>query len=109
MKRFQGVFFRCYLGLLLGVLAWCVVTYGQETNVTTVRVQGDKSVETVSTVVKTESAVLSFGLDRIEELRRPLAGIPLWQYIATVVYILLAFVAARVVNYLVTVQLRRLF
>src|SRR5688572_27526428 len=109
MKRFQGVFFRCYLGLMLGVLAWCVVTYGQQTNSAATSVQGNGTVTTVSTVVKTESAALSFGLDRIEELRRPLAGIPIWQYIATAIYILLAFVAARVVNYLVTVQLRRLF
>ena len=110
MKRFQGVFFKCYISLMLGVLAWCVLTYGQETNITTVRLQGNAPVQAVSTtVVKTESAALSFGLDRIEELRRPLAGIPLWQYIATAVYILLAFIAARLVNYLVTVQLRRLF
>ena len=110
MKRFQGVFFKCYIGMMLGLLAWCVLTYAQETNVTTVRVQGNAPVQAVSTtVVKAEPAVLSFGLDRIEELRRPLAGIPLWQYIASAVYILLAFVAARLVNYLVTVQLRRLF
>jgi MscS family membrane protein len=94
---------------MLGILAWSVLTYGQETNVTTVQVQGDAAVQAVSAVVKRESAALSFGLDRIEELRRPVAGIPLWQYFATAIYILLAFVTARLVNYLVTVQLRRLF
>jgi MscS family membrane protein len=110
MKRFQGVFFKCYMGVMLGILAWCVLTYGQETNTAIAQVTGNGSVQAVTTVVKaSDSTLLSFGLDRVEELRRPLAGIPLWQYIATAIYILLAFVAARLVNYLVTVQARRLF
>ena len=109
MKRFQGVFFRCYVGVMLGILAWCVLTYGQETNTITAQVQGNAPVQVVSTVVKADSTLLSFGLDRIEELQRPVAGIPLWQYLATALYIILAFVAARLVNYLVTVQVRRLF
>ena len=109
MKRFQGLFFKFYMLTLLGVLAWCVLTYGQGTNTATVAVQTDAAVQAVNTVVTTAPPVLSFGLDRIEELRRPLVGIPLWQYLATAIYIVLAFVAARLVNYLVTVQVRKLF
>jgi MscS family membrane protein len=109
MKRFQGLFLRFYMMAMLGVLAWCVLTYGQGTNTTMVEVRSDRPVAAVNTVVKTEETTLTFGLDRVEELGRPVFGIPLWQYLATAIYIVLAFVAARLVNYLVTVQLRRLF
>jgi MscS family membrane protein len=111
MKRFQGAIFKCYVGLMLGLLVWSVLTYGQGqgTKATTVEVRSDRPVQAVNTVVKTETTTLTFGLDRIEELRRTVLGIPLWQYIASAIYVVLAFIAARLVNYLVTVQLRRLF
>lgn len=111
MKRFQGALFKCYMCLMLGILVWSVLTYGQGqvTNATTVEVRSDSPVQAVNTVVKTETTTLTFGLDRIEELQRKILGIPLWQYLASAIYVFLAFVAARLVNYLVTVQLRRLF
>jgi MscS family membrane protein len=109
MKRFQGAIFKCYVGLMLGLLVWSVLTYGQGTNTTTVAVKSDSPVQAVNTVIKTETTTLTFGLDRIEELRRTVLGMPLWQYIASAIYVVLAFIVARLVNYLVTVQLRRLF
>ena len=107
MKRFQSIFFRCYIGLLCGILAWSVLSYGQGTNApTTVRVEAAPG-ETVSTVVTTAPASLSFGLDRIPELRKDVAGIPLWQYLASVIFIVLAFLVAKIFDYIVTVQLRK--
>lgn len=97
------------MALMVGVLVWCVLTYGQGTNTTAVQPPGDRPVEAVNIVVKKEAPVLSFGLDRIPELRGEVIGIPLWQYLASAIYVVLAFVAARLVNYLVTVQLRKLF
>ena len=109
MKQFQGAFFKGYMALMAGILVWCVLTYGQGTNTTAIQATGNPPVEAVNIVVKKESPVLSFGLDRIPELRREVIGLPLWQYLASAIYVLLAFVAARLVNYLVTVQLRQLF
>lgn len=109
MKRFQGAFFKLYVALMLCIVAFSVLTFGQGTNTTTTRVTSDQPIESITTVVKEESPVLTFGLDRIEELRVRIVGIPLWQYIATVIYITLAVLAARIINYLVTVQLRKVF
>jgi MscS family membrane protein len=94
---------------MLGILAWSVLTYGQATKTTTVEVRSDRPVDAVNTVMKTETTTLSFGLDRIAGLQTKIVGIPLWQYLASAIYVLLAFIAARLVNYLATVQLRRLF
>ena len=70
MKRFQGVFFKCYMGVMLGILAWCVLTYGQETNTATAQVTGSGPVQVVSTVVKkTDSTLLSFGLLAFSSVR----------------------------------------
>jgi MscS family membrane protein len=53
-------------------------------------------------------AALTFGLDRIPELQVRVLQIPLWQYIATAIYIVLAWLFARFLDYLVTVQLTKL-
>jgi len=50
----------------------------------------------------------SFGLETVEALQRPLMGYPLWQYVASFIWIVVAFVAAAVVDFLMTHQLRRL-
>jgi MscS family membrane protein len=111
MKRFQGAFLKLYVVVLLCVLAWSVLTYAQptSTNIATVATTADAPVQGVNVIVKTESAALSFGLDRIEELRRSVFGVPLWQYIATTIYVFLAILAARLVNWLVAVQLKKVF
>jgi len=50
----------------------------------------------------------SFGLERIEVLQGTLLGIPAWQYLATFAYIVLAYVASRLVDWLIRNQLRKL-
>ncbi len=54
-----------------------------------------------------KAAWLHFGLDQIEGLDRPLFEIPLWQYLASFIYIFLAFYAAKLVDLLVRGQLTR--
>ena len=51
---------------------------------------------------------LTFGLDRVEWLQTPVMGNPLWQYLAALIYIVLAFYAAKLLDYLIQVQARRL-
>jgi len=54
-----------------------------------------------------KAAWLHFGLDQIEGLDRPVFEIPLWQYLASFIYIFLAFYAAKLVDLLVRGQLTR--
>ena len=42
---------------------------------------------------------LSFGLDQVEALRFPIRGIPLWQFLVSAIYLVIAFYAARLVDW----------
>jgi MscS family membrane protein len=50
----------------------------------------------------------TFGLSNLPALQREVAGFPLWQYAASLVWIILAFFVAAVIDKIVTQQLRRL-
>lgn len=41
---------------------------------------------------------LTFGLDDVQPLQREIFGIPAWQYIASLIYIFLAFIAAKIID-----------
>ncbi len=48
----------------------------------------------------------SFGLDRVAFFQRLLGGIPLWQYVGSLLYIALVFVVSRLIDYVVRVKLQ---
>jgi MscS family membrane protein len=50
---------------------------------------------------------LTFGLDRIPGLRVNVLGNPLWQYFASLIYIILAFYVSKLLDYVIQVQLRK--
>jgi MscS family membrane protein len=50
---------------------------------------------------------LSFGLDRIHWLRVEVLGNPFWQYLASLIYIILAFYVSKVLDYVIQAQLRK--
>lgn len=50
---------------------------------------------------------LTFGLDRSHWLRGEWLGNPVWQYLASLAYLFLAFYAARLVDYIFQAQLRK--
>jgi MscS family membrane protein len=54
-----------------------------------------------------QSAWLTFGLHRIEALQRLVLGIPLWQYIASLIYVFLAFYVSKLLDYVLRTKLRR--
>jgi len=54
-----------------------------------------------------QSAWVTFGLNRVPALQRLLFGIPLWQYLASLIYIFFAFYVSRLLDFLVTGRLRR--
>jgi hypothetical protein len=57
---------------------------------------------TAATNAPAEQVWLTFGLDRIAPLRyAPFAGIPLWQYLASLIYIFLAFYVSKTLDALI--------
>jgi MscS family membrane protein len=50
---------------------------------------------------------LSFGLSRIPALNRVTGGVPLWQYLASVIYVVLAFVVAKFIDLLLRPCLKK--
>ena len=53
-------------------------------------------------------AWLTFGLDRVEWFQVSVMGNPLWQYLAALIYVVLAFYVSKLLDYLIQVQARRL-
>ncbi len=51
---------------------------------------------------------LTFGLNRVECLQHNFLDNPLWQYLAAIIYVVLAFYAAKFIDYLVQFKLRKL-
>src|SRR5438105_5054413 len=51
--------------------------------------------------------LLTFGLDRIGILQVKVLHNPLWQYLASLIYMVLAFYAAKLLDYVVQFQLRK--
>jgi MscS family membrane protein len=56
--------------------------------------------------IESHKSELSFGLDRIEVLKPKLLGVPRWQYIASVIYLVLAFYVAKVIDWIIKGRLK---
>ena len=50
---------------------------------------------------------LTFGLDRVPGMRTEIMGNPLWQYLAFLAYIILAFYCSKLLDYVTQVQLKK--
>jgi MscS family membrane protein len=60
------------------------------------------------TTTNSTSTWLTFGLDRVKWLQTSVMGNLLWQYLAALLYVVLAFFTSKVLDYLIQVRLRRL-
>ena len=49
----------------------------------------------------------AFGLDRLPLLSYPLGGVPLWNYLAMLIYIVLAFLVAKLIDHLIGGRLKK--
>lgn len=105
MKNIYRIGMRAYWGAGALLLFLCFASFAQNTNGPAAPVEGPLPLPSGAAWQRGE---LTFGLDRIGELRQLLLGIPIWQYLATAIYVFLAIIFSRVLDYLVTVQLRRL-
>jgi MscS family membrane protein len=105
--RFNTVF-RAGVVFLLLMLAWGIWASAQTNAVTRPAFRTNEPSALVRNVERLEEHHLTFGLDRIEPLRaHTLLGEPLWKYGASLIYILLAFYAAKLVDVVALVWLKR--
>lgn len=95
MRNSFDTFFKLILLLLTITFCWSFWAQAQGTT----NAVAAPAVEAASTPAKTNEVWLTFGLDRIELLQQaPFFGIPLWQYLASFLYIFLAFYISRMLD-----------
>ncbi len=107
--RFAWIY-RLGLSLLFVVALWSAWAGAQET--TNVTATNNVSVTATTAVglikIKLPQHALTFGLDRIDLLReQTLLDQPLWKYLASLIYIALAFCASWLLDFLVNGWLKR--
>jgi MscS family membrane protein len=109
MKLTFQAFWRAFLILLAGTLAWGVWASAQTaTNSPAVRSTNETSA-LVQGLERLEERHLTFGLDRIQPLRdNHLLGEPLWKYGASLAYLLLAVCLAWLIDFITRIWLKRL-
>jgi MscS family membrane protein len=101
--------FRACMIFLLVTLAWSIWAGAQTNTPTAPALTTNQPTALIRSVERLEEHRLTFGLDHIDLLREyKLIGEPLWKYAASLIYILLAFYAARLVDWLACVWLKRL-
>jgi len=62
----------------------------------------------VTAAVKAPEIWLTFGLDRLPWLGvHPIAGIPLWQYLASIIYIFLAFYVSKLLDFFIRERVQK--
>ena len=65
-------------------------------------------VATAANATNSTNTTLTFGLDHVEWFQGSLLGNPLWQYLAALIYVVLAFYASKFLDYLIQIHLRKL-
>ncbi|MEP6662231.1 MAG: mechanosensitive ion channel family protein [Verrucomicrobiota bacterium] len=114
MKLKFETFFRGFVVLFVVLLFWTMWANAQETNSTnTVTVTTNAPAKPVETLIKipqfgTNDALLTFYLDRVPRLKPDFHGQPRWKYLASLVYIILAFYVSKLFDFLTRVWLKKL-
>ena len=108
--------YRGFLGLLFLIAFWAVWASAQtNTNATAVAtthatliVQTNQAIALVAKLEHLEGRYLTFGLDRVPVLKdRTAFGEPWWKYLASLIYIFLAFYTAKTIDWLTGVWLKK--
>ncbi len=114
MKLKFETLFRGTLVVLFLILFWSLWGYAQETKSTNPAVVVEKNSKEKSSlidlpgVLQKNETVLSFGLDRVKILQPELAGgQPRWKYLASFIYIVLAFYVSKFFDFLTRIWLKK--
>jgi MscS family membrane protein len=118
MKAKLDIFIRAFRLCLLLALAWSLWASAQPT--TNSPAPGSSAAAAAPTkdtnqpsklvekIERFDEHYLTFGLDRVEPLREiSLVGQPLWKYVASLIYVLLAFYVSKLLNWVAGVWLTR--
>ncbi len=115
--RFEWLY-RAGLALLFVVAFWSVWASAQDAAITNApnatassdALISDSSNEKKDSAKDTKKIALTFGLDRVELLCKsdPLLDEPYWKYLASLIYILLAFYVSKIFDFIIGVWLKRL-
>jgi MscS family membrane protein len=110
MKLKFEPFYRGWLLFLLMTLVWGLWA-GAQTNTNTapsVAPPPPSAPGLLAQVEKLDRQFLTFGLDRVAFLRdHALFGEPLWKYLASLIYIFLAFYVSKLIDFITGVWLKR--
>ena len=68
---------------------------------------GSKTSATNEIALVDEMPYLSFGLDGVEPLQARWFEVPIWQFLASLIYVFLAFLTARVIDWVLGIRLRK--
>src|SRR6266542_5579482 len=106
--KFESAFCAGMVFLLV-ILAWSVWAAAQPATNSPARAVTNGPPALVRNVEQFDQRYLTFGLDQVEDLREHyLFGEPLWKYPASLIYILLAFGIARIIDLAAFSWLKRL-
>src|SRR5215475_14796944 len=106
-KKFEW-YFRALLICLLIAIGVSLFAGAQTTN-NNAGATVTNSVPNPGKVEKGDERYLTFNLDEIKPLREfSILGQPLWKYIASLIYVALAFLVAKVLDWITRVGLRKL-
>jgi len=107
MKIFlrPNLFIRTGMLICSVALVWAVVVAQGPVSNSMASATLGKGSDVANRAVYENASVLTFGLDSIEVLRTSVLGRPLWQYLATILYLGLAFLAAGVLDRVLRFQL----
>jgi len=106
--RFEWCY-RLGLAVFLAIAFWAVWSNAQVATNTTASVAAATNSQPGLVKIKLSEHALTFGLDRIEFLReQTVLEQPLWKYLASLIYIALAFCAAWLLDWIVNGWLKRL-
>src|ERR1044072_2262960 len=112
MKRKLDLIFRGYVFALVALLFWAVWTEAQTNDVPATNAPARRATPTSTEPSRncslTHRDELTFGVDKIEVLNHQWpSGIPLWQYVASLIYIFLAFCVSKLLDVFTRVWLKR--
>jgi MscS family membrane protein len=99
MRLRFDTFFRSLLIVLACLTIWAFWAGAQTATNTSPEPAAAAVTPSVINEPSAASAWLTFGLDRVKPLQRRLVDIPLWQYLASLIYVFLAFYVSKLLDY----------
>jgi MscS family membrane protein len=101
--------YRAFLALLFVIAFWAVWSNAQEGSTPNAPTVAATPSNFVTTNFVSNPGVMTFGLDSVSVLQNkdPLLGEPYWKYLASLIYIVLAFYVSKMLDFVIGVWMKR--